>query len=399
MISVKPTAMTVTELNGYVKSLLDSDIRLQSVFIKGEISNYKAHYSGHRYFTLKDSSSSVKAVMFASAASGLKFAPGDGMSVLIIGRISLYPRDGAYQLYADEMYPDGAGELAVAFEQLKSKLDSEGLFSPERKKPIPFFPLRVGVITSPTGAAVRDIINVLNRRCPQAEVVLCPAKVQGEGAAQSIAEGIRLMNERKAADVIIVGRGGGSIEDLWAFNEEAVARAVAESVIPVISAVGHETDFTICDFAADLRAPTPSAAAELAVPDTAELRASLSALGSRLLTGVNTAVAVRRERLDALKDKRVFRSSTAFIDTSREELDRLSELITTLTLNRIESSRLLLAALAGRINSLDPLSVLRRGYAAVYDSNNTVISTVSGHSAGEIISIRLSDGTLNAQII
>ena len=272
MITPTPTVYSVNELNSYVKRILDNDENLKHIFVTGEISNYKAHYSGHLYMTIKDESASVKAVMFAGNASRLRFRPENGMKVLIFGTVSLFPRDGSYQLYISDMQPDGMGALSVAFEQLKKKLAAEGLFSDSYKKPIPKFPTRIGVITSETGAAVQDIFNVLSRRFPSAEVVLRPTQVQGDGAAQDIAKAIYVFNEYNAADVLIVGRGGGSIEDLWAFNEEVVARAVFASEIPVISAVGHETDYTICDFVADLRAPTPSAAAELAVPDRLELK-------------------------------------------------------------------------------------------------------------------------------
>lgn len=256
-----PSALTVTELNQYVKDLLDLNPPLTDIYIKGEISNLKAHSSGHLYFTMKDEQSALKCVMFRSSAAGLSFTPENGMKITAHGRISAFVRDGAYQLYCDSMEPDGVGSLYIAFEQLKKKLQSEGLFSEERKKPIPKIPSRVGVVTSPTGAAVRDIINVCKRRFPYAHVIVYPALVQGDGAVESVAAGIDYFNRVGGADVLIVGRGGGSIEDLWAFNSEVVARAVAKSSIPVISAVGHETDFTICDFVADKRAPTPSAAA------------------------------------------------------------------------------------------------------------------------------------------
>ncbi|MBO5291012.1 MAG: exodeoxyribonuclease VII large subunit, partial [Clostridia bacterium] len=275
MYSPNPTVYSVAQLNNYVKSVLDNDENLNHLFVTGEISNYKPHYSGHMYMTIKDETASIKAVMFAGNASRLKFKPENGMKVIIFGTVSLFQRDGSYQLYINDMQPDGIGALNIAFEQLKKKLEAEGLFSNQYKKPIPKFPQKVGVVTSATGAAVQDIFNVLKRRYPVAEVVLRPCQVQGDGAANDIANAIKEFNKVKGADVLIVGRGGGSIEDLWAFNEEIVARAVFDSEIPVISAVGHETDVTICDFVADLRAPTPSAAAECAVPDCFELKANL----------------------------------------------------------------------------------------------------------------------------
>ena len=263
-----PLVLTIGQLNAYVKSLLDGDDNLNHVYVSAEISNFTNHYrTGHFYFSLKDENAVIRAVMFRSSAQRLKFLPQDGMRVIVRGRVSLYEWDGQYQLYVDDLQPDGVGALNLAYEQLKEKLSKEGLFAPERKKTLPRYPMRVGVVTSPTGAAVRDIINVLSRRFPLAQIILQPVQVQGADAPGQIADAIRLFNEKKAADVLIVGRGGGSLEELWAFNEEEVARAVAASEIPVVSAVGHETDFTICDFAADLRAPTPSAAAELCVPD------------------------------------------------------------------------------------------------------------------------------------
>ncbi|MBQ3004952.1 MAG: exodeoxyribonuclease VII large subunit, partial [Clostridia bacterium] len=267
-----PITITVSQLNAYLKSIIEYDDNLRDFYLKGEISNFTNHYrTGHLYMTLKDGESQVKAVMFRSAAQKLKFRPENSMQIIARGRISVYERDGQYQFYIEEMQPDGVGALALAFEQLKKKLENEGLFSKEYKKPIPEFPERIGVVTSPTGAAIQDILNVLGRRYPKAEVIFAPVQVQGDSASGQIAKAIFEFNQKKCADVLIVGRGGGSIEDLWAFNEEVVARAVFASKIPIISAVGHETDFTICDFVADLRAPTPSAAAELATPDIDKL--------------------------------------------------------------------------------------------------------------------------------
>ena len=267
-----PGALTVTQLNEYIKGILDHDPRLTDVYLRGEISNFKNHYStGHYYFTLKDEGGMIRAIMFRSSAVKLAFLPEDGMKVVAHGRISAFVRDGQYQIYCDSMEPDGIGALYIAYEQLKRKLEAEGLFDPSRKKPLPKIPSRVGIITSATGAAIRDMINVCGRRFPFAELVLYPSLVQGPDAPAQLIDGVRYFNEKQSVDVIIIGRGGGSIEDLWAFNNEDLAREIAASAIPVISAVGHETDFTICDFVADRRAPTPSAAAELAVPETEEL--------------------------------------------------------------------------------------------------------------------------------
>jgi exodeoxyribonuclease VII large subunit len=298
MYSVSPTVFSVTELNNYVKRILDNDENLKNVFVTGEISNFKNHYSGHMYMTIKDEGGAIKAVMFSSYASRLKFVPENGMKVIIFGSVSLYNKDGSYQLYITDMQPDGVGALNLAYEQLKEKLQNEGLFSTEHKKPIPQFPEKIGVMTAPDGAAVRDIFSVLKRRYPVAEIVFCPVAVQGASAAPEIAKAIKLFNEQNAADVLIVGRGGGSLEDLWAFNEEIVARAIFQSQIPVISAVGHETDFTIADFVADLRAPTPSAAAELAVPDIFELKSDLLGLKQHLSVLMRNLVESEKEKVE-----------------------------------------------------------------------------------------------------
>ena len=291
--------LSVSQLNRYIKMNFDADENLANIFISGEISNFTNHYrTGHLYFTLKDDSAAVRAVMFNSSAKRLKFMPEDGMKVIARGRVSVYEASGQYQLYVDDMQPDGVGALNLAYEQLKEKLQKEGLFSELHKKPLPPYPEKVGVITSPTGAAVRDIINVLGRRFPYAEIVFCPVLVQGDGAHLQLTDAVNLFNSERAADVIIIGRGGGSIEDLWEFNDEGLARAVYNSEIPVISAVGHETDFTICDFVADMRAPTPSAAAELAVPDANELQYALSALKNRMFLNVSSGIADRRSRLE-----------------------------------------------------------------------------------------------------
>lgn len=398
MITPTPTVYSVNELNSYVKRILDNDENLKHIFVTGEISNYKAHYSGHLYMTIKDESASVKAVMFAGNASRLRFRPENGMKVLIFGTVSLFPRDGSYQLYISDMQPDGMGALSVAFEQLKKKLAAEGLFSDSYKKPIPKFPTRIGVITSETGAAVQDIFNVLSRRFPSAEVVLRPTQVQGDGAAQDIAKAIYVFNEYNAADVLIVGRGGGSIEDLWAFNEEVVARAVFASEIPVISAVGHETDYTICDFVADLRAPTPSAAAELAVPDRLELKSELISYKQHILNLTKNKLDKERSKLLAIEKSGALRDPVTKLNENRRELLYLSERITNLTVSAVDGNKMKYAALAGKLDALSPLGVISRGYALA-ERHGKVVTKVKDISVNDEISVRLSDGTLKAKVI
>lgn len=398
MINPTPTVYSVNELNSYVKRILDNDENLKHIFVTGEISNYKAHYSGHLYMTIKDESASVKAVMFAGNASRLRFRPENGMKVLIFGTVSLFPRDGSYQLYISDMQPDGMGALSVAFEQLKKNLAAEGLFSDSYKKLIPKFPKRIGVITSETGAAVQDIFNVLSRRFPSAEVVLRPTQVQGDGAAQDIAKAIYLFNEYNAADVLIVGRGGGSIEDLWAFNEEIVARAVFASEIPVISAVGHETDYTICDFVADLRAPTPSAAAELAVPDRLELKSELISYKQHILNLTKNKLDKERSKLLAIEKSGALRDPVTKLNENRRELLYLSERITNLTVSAVDGNKMKYAALAGKLNALSPLGVISRGYALA-ERHGKVVTKVKDISVNDEISVRLSDGTLKAKVI
>lgn len=398
MITPTPTVYSVNELNVYVKRILDNDENLKHIFVTGEISNYKAHYSGHLYMTIKDESASVKAVMFAGNASRLRFRPENGMKVLIFGTVSLFPRDGSYQLYISDMQPDGMGALSVAFEQLKKKLAAEGLFSDSHKKPIPQFPARIGVITSETGAAVQDIFNVLSRRFPAAEVVLRPTQVQGDGAAQDIAKAIYLFNEHNAADVLIVGRGGGSIEDLWAFNEEVVARAVFASEIPVISAVGHETDYTICDFVADLRAPTPSAAAELAVPDKLELKSELISYKQHILNLTKNKLERERSKLQTIEKSGALRDPVTKLNENRRELLYLSERITNLTVSAVDSNKMKYVALAGKLNALSPLGVISRGYALA-ERDGKVVTRIKDVSVNDEISVRLSDGALKAKVI
>ena len=397
MITPTPKVFTVNELNNYVKNVLDNDENLKYVYVTGEISNFKAHYSGHMYMTIKDETASVKAVMFAGNASKLRFMPENGMKILALGTVSLFPRDGSYQLYISTMQPDGAGALSIAFEQLKKKLESEGLFSPLHKKKLPLFPRRVGVITSSTGAAIQDIFNVLGRRYPVAEVVVRSAKVQGEGAAQDISAAIREFNEQNGADVLIVGRGGGSVEDLWAFNEEIVARAVFDSKIPVISAVGHETDYTICDFVADLRAPTPSAAAEIAVPDIFELKSDLQSYQAHIFNLTKNVIVNEKARLEAIQKSSALKDPALKIQDNKRELLYISEKLFDITQNTLQGERLKLSSLTGKLDALSPLGVIARGYALV-DKNDSVVSSVKKLKEGDSVAVRLADGSFNATV-
>ncbi|MBE6726843.1 MAG: exodeoxyribonuclease VII large subunit [Ruminococcaceae bacterium] len=388
-----PDALTVTQLNEFMKRMIDASPRLSGLYVRGEISNFKNHYAtGHWYFTLKDEGSQIAAVMFRSAAAKMKFVPEDGMRVTARGRVSAYVRGGSYQLYADGMEPDGVGALYIAFEQLKRRLEAEGLFDPARKKPLPKIPTRIGIITSPTGAAVRDMINVTGRRFPYAKLTLWPSLVQGEDAPPQLCEGLRYFNETKSANVIIIGRGGGSMEDLWAFNDERVVRAVAASSIPVISAVGHETDFTLCDFAADQRAPTPSAAAELSVPDGETLKRQIAHIVTREADVLRAMIRSDRQKLNALGSRRVLTDPHYFIDERRMTLDLLTDRLARAGENRIESRKAALAACAGKLSALDPLSVLSRGYSAVYREDGRLVRSVDDVKPGDKVSFRTVGG-------
>ncbi len=384
--------ITISQLNKYVKTLLESDRNIAAVYIGGEISNFTNHYkSGHLYMTLKDDNALVRAVMFRAAASKLTFVPQNGMKVIVKARVSLYEKEGSYQLYIDAMQPDGVGALQVAYEQLKAKLEQEGLFDQARKRPLVRYPRTVGVITSPTGAAVRDILNVLGRRYPMAKVLFAPVLVQGDGAPPQIVDAIQRMNAFADVDVLIVGRGGGSLEELWAFNDERVARAVYASRIPVISAVGHETDFTICDFVADLRAPTPSAAAELAVPDTASLLSALDARSARSKDLLRMAMERERRRLQNLSEKRCLRSPLFYVEERQMRLDYVTKAFCSAMDNEIHRAGRRLAADAAKLDALSPLKVLSRGYAIPY-KDHTVVSRIEDVEAGDHLTIQLSNG-------
>lgn len=391
--------LSVSQLNRYIKMNFDADENLANIFISGEISNFTNHYrTGHLYFTLKDDSAAVRAIMFNSSAKRLKFMPEDGMKVIARGRVSVYEASGQYQLYVDDMQPDGVGALNLAYEQLKEKLQKEGLFSELHKKPLPPYPEKVGVITSPTGAAVRDIINVLGRRFPYAEIVFCPVLVQGEGAHLQLTDAVNLFNSERAADVIIIGRGGGSIEDLWEFNDEGLARAVYNSEIPVISAVGHETDFTICDFVADMRAPTPSAAAELAVPDANELQYALSALKNRMFLNVSSGIADRRSRLEYLTSKGVLKSPDEMLSNRSQRLDTAFSKMLSSYENRIGGKKVEFISAATALSKLDPMSVLMRGFAFVSDKSGKNVFSSQALAKGDKINVRFHDGSAVCEV-
>lgn len=391
--------LSVSQLNRYIKMNFDADENLANIFISGEISNFTNHYrTGHLYFTLKDDSAAVRAVMFNSSAKRLKFMPEDGMKVIARGRVSVYEASGQYQLYVDDMQPDGVGALNLAYEQLKEKLQKEGLFSELHKKPLPPYPEKVGVITSPTGAAVRDIINVLGRRFPYAEIVFCPVLVQGDGAHLQLTDAVNMFNSERAADVIIIGRGGGSIEDLWEFNDEGLARAVYNSEIPVISAVGHETDFTICDFVADMRAPTPSAAAELAVPDANELQYALSALKNRMFLNVSSGIADRRSRLEYLTSKGALKSPDEMLSNRSQRLDTAFSKMMSSYENRIGGKKVEFISAATALSKLDPMSVLMRGFAFVSDKNGKNVYSSQALAKGDKINVRFHDGSAVCEV-
>lgn len=394
-----PVVLTVSQLNTYIKSLFDGDQNLSHVFLSGEISNFTNHYkSGHFYLSLKDDKSVVRAVMFAQNARRVRFLPEDGMKVIVRGRVGVYEATGQYQLYIDDMQPDGLGALNLAFEQLKAKLQAEGLFDAQRKKSLPPFPERIGVITSPTGAAVHDITTILARRYPLAEVILAPVLVQGAGAAPQIVAALETFNRLCCADVLILGRGGGSLEDLWPFNEEAVARAVAASRIPVISAVGHETDFTICDFAADLRAPTPSAAVELAVPDCAELIAAVRYSEGKINRSIRAKLDNGKRQLDRLAASPSLKRPQELIELQRMRVDHLASRLSARVSQSLSGAQARLSTAGGKLHALSPLATLSRGYSIAYDTARRPISKIAQAQAGDSITLRLQDGSLGCTV-
>jgi len=389
---------SVSELNEYVGALLSIDPNLSDIRVSGEISGFKRHSSGHLYFSLKDENALVRCVMFRQQAMRLSFRPEDGMQVVLVGRASLYQKDGSFQLYANALQKSGEGELFKKFLALKAELEKKGYFAEERKRPIPFLPGRVGVVTSGTGAAVQDILNIISRRFPRMPVVLASVRVQGQGAAQEIAHAIGRMNEENAADVLIVGRGGGSMEDLWAFNEPVVAEAIVNSRIPVISAVGHEADFTIADFAADLRAPTPSAAAELAVPEMDAVYEAVRSLSERMRRSLNAAVEKMRANVRLFASANAFRLLERKVADSRQTLDLTREHATRGALERVRTARAALEQARAKLVALDPDAVLERGYAMIADPAGKPVSGVKVLKPNDRVSIRMHDGTAEAAI-
>ena len=393
-------ALTVTGLNEYIKNRLDADPLLSRVLVKGEISNFVNHYkTGHFYLSLKDAGGVIRAVMFRMDAGKLPFLPENGMKVICSGRVSSYVKDGQYQLYIHTMQPDGVGALYVAFEQLKKKLEGEGLFDPAYKKPLPKYPRRIGIITSPTGAAIRDMINVSGRRFPLAQLVLYPSLVQGAGAPEQLIRGIRCFHEECPVDVIILGRGGGSLEELWAFNDEALARAIFASRIPIISAVGHETDFSISDFVADLRAPTPSAAAELALPESGEVKRRLHNVIDRMSLVSENRVKALRSNLERLAGARQMQNMMNLVDDRRMALTGLDRELDTRMERILGEKKNSLLQKAARLEGLSPLAVLTRGYSAVFRETGEVLSSKENLVPGDRVKIRLSDGVAKAEIL
>ena len=395
---MKPNPISVTDLNKYIKDKIDKDEVLNNVLVKGEISNYKHHYTGHLYFTLKDENSLIKCIMFKGYATNLKFEPKDGMKVTILGSVSVFERDGVYQIYVKAMQEDGIGSLYKAYEEMKAKLEKEGLFDQSHKKKIPLMPKCIGVLTSNTGAVIRDIINVSTRRNPNVYIKLLPVPVQGEGAAEKIVDAINLMNEKKLADVIIVARGGGSLEDLWPFNEEIVARAIYNSDLPVISAVGHETDFTIADFVADLRAPTPSAAAELAVPNILDLKIKLEGYNNRYKLALKKKVEFMKLRYEKCMNSRVFKEPLQKINEKYILLDMKVKSIQNSISNIYNSKKTNMIKHIAKLDALSPLKTLTRGYSIV-QTNGKIVKSINQIKKDDEIDIKLIDGNAKAKVM
>ena len=390
--------LSITQLNEYIRGKIDDDALLSGIAVRGEISNYKVYPSGHHYFTLKDEAASLKCVMFKGNAIRLRFRPGNGVKVIAMGKISVYPRDGVYQLYCTAMAMDGIGDLYAAFEQLKAKLAAQGLFDPAHKKPIPRYPATIGIITSSAGAAIHDMLRILRKRYPLTEVRLLPVRVQGAEAPAEIAAAIQYANHHQLADLLIVGRGGGSIEDLWAFNDERVAYAIYESRIPVISAVGHEPDVTISDFVADLRAATPSNAAELAVPDQDALRQTLDSASASMAASLHRQLKNARQHLDVLSRSPALKSPTGYLDQKRKSIELLRNRLISGQTRIVEGKNRQFVGLTAKLDAMSPLKVLTRGYAMVRTDGGEVIKSVRQVQPGDIIRVTFSDGNLTAAV-
>ena len=390
--------LSISQLNEYIRGKLDADALLNGVAVRGEISNYKVYPSGHHYFTLKDESSALKCVMFKGSAMKLRFRPDNGIKVIAMGKISVYPRDGVYQLYCTAMAMDGIGDLYAAFEQLKTKLAAQGLFDPAHKKPLPKYPGTIGIITSSAGAAIHDMLRILRKRYPLSRVRLLPVRVQGVEAPSEIAAAIRYANYHQLADLLIVGRGGGSIEDLWAFNDERVAHAIYESEIPVISAVGHEPDVTISDYVADLRAATPSNAAELAVPDRQALEQNLDSMSAAMATALSRHIKAARQHLDVLSKSAALQSPDGYLQQRQKSLELLQNRMITAQNQCISRNNQRYIALTAKLDAMSPLKVLSRGYAITQTGEGTVVRSVSQVQRGDLVDISFSDGTLSATV-
>lgn len=391
--------ISVTQINEYIRAMMDGDRLLNNVAIKGEISNYKLYPSGHHYFTLKDEGGALRCVMFKGNALRMKFRPENGMKVIAMGKISVFPRDGAYQLYCSGLVLDGIGDLYAAFEQLKAKLQAQGLFDPAHKQPLPKFPGTIGIITSSAGAAVHDMLRILRKRYPLTKVLLLPVRVQGVEAPGEIAAAIGYANYYRLADLLIVGRGGGSIEDLWAFNDEIVARAIYESRIPVISAVGHEPDVTISDFVADLRAATPSNAAELAVPDQDALRQTLDSMSAAMVAAMSRRIQNGRRHLKVLSDSSALQSPEGYLNQRKKTVELLKNRLLSAQNAQISQKKQRYIAMTSKLDAMSPLKVLTRGYAMVQNENEAVIRSVNDVSTGEAVRVSLADGTFTATVV
>ena len=394
-----PQILSITQINEYIQGKMNADPLLAQVAVRGEISNYKCYPSGHHYFTLKDEASALKGVMFKGNAMGLRFRPANGMKVIALGRISVYPRDGAYQLYCSAMSVDGVGDLYAAFEQLKAKLAAKGLFDPEKKKKLPKYPGTIGIVTSSAGAAVHDILRILRKRYPLSQVKLLPVRVQGAEAPEEIAGAIRYANAHRLADLLIVGRGGGSLEDLWAFNDERVAYAIYESEIPIISAVGHEPDVTIADYVADLRAATPSNGAELAVPDQEALLQNLDALNASMAAALNRQLKLAGQRLDALSASPALRSPTAYLDRKSKDLQLLQNRLVSAQERTVAGDNARFISLVAKLDAMSPLKVLSRGYAIAHTQEGALLRSVKQTAPNDTITVSVSDGKITASVL